>query len=301
MMKPSKTLLMSIPLYAAVACGPGTSSETSGEEPTGTTADPGSTSSGSTPVSTSSATTTADGSTGDTTGSATGGLPLDLPDECSTIEQDCPPGYKCMPLSNDGGPAWNDAMCVPIDPDPSAPGEPCTVQGGPTTGHDDCDGTSMCWDVDVETLEGTCVSFCIGTLEDPTCPNPCDYCTISAEGVVNICFDGCDPIMQSCPDGQACYAANDRFACIADASQGAGVGDPCEYINACPAGTLCVQAGTVPDCDGSTGCCAPVCEVGAVDPCPGLLPGTECTPWYDGGIPEEVCLTDEPGICALPM
>lgn len=62
---------------------------------------------------------------------------------------------------------------------------------------------------------------------------------------------------------------------------------------------MCIDVGAVPGCDsGSAGCCAPFCPVDGVDPCPGLVPGSECLPWFEGGVPPEVCVTTEPGICA---
>lgn len=78
-------------------------------------------------------------------GAGTGGLFLSEPDgggtgfECDVFAQDCPPGEKCVPWANDGGGVWNATRCSPVDDDPAAPGEPCTVEGGPTSGIDDCD------------------------------------------------------------------------------------------------------------------------------------------------------------------
>ncbi|MEX1365759.1 MAG: hypothetical protein AB1Z98_21710, partial [Nannocystaceae bacterium] len=117
------------------------------------------------------------------------------------------------------------------------------------------------------------------------------------------CLDRCDPITQNCGPGQACYPVNDVFTCAPDASPAdAGIGTPCEFINVCPPGLACLTADAVPECEGSIGCCAPYCPVGGADPCPGLLPGSECTPWYEeGGAPPEACVVAEPGVCVLPQ
>jgi hypothetical protein len=237
---------------------------------------------------------TTTGSDPDDSGSSTGVV---LPDWCSPIEQDCPPGYKCMPWANDGG-AWNDTKCVPIVDDPSAPGEPCTVVGSVTSGEDDCDGTSMCWDVDPKTNIGTCTLFCIWTNEEPFCPDPCDICPEGADGLIRLCFSPCDPIVQDCEPGQACYEVSNTFSCAPDASpEGTGIGSECELINWCPAGMACLDAALVPGCEGD-GCCVPYCPVGGADPCPGLLPGTSCVPYFEEGEgPPMECQSAPPGAC----
>ena len=139
-----------------LACGPKISGESAEEgEASSTTEAPG-TESG--PPGSSGGPTTTPLDTGEGTADSgvvdTGEVWLDLPTSCSTFAQDCPPGFKCMPWASDGGNSWNATRCVPIAPDPNAPGEPCTVEGSGVSGLDDCDGTSMCWDVDPDTLEG---------------------------------------------------------------------------------------------------------------------------------------------------
>ncbi len=233
----------------------------------------------------------------DSSGSDTG---PEFPEQCSILAQDCPRGYKCMPYANDGGGSWNDTRCSPIADDPSAVGEPCTVVDNGLSGEDDCDGTSMCWDVDPKTHEGTCAPFCIGDEANPTCPDPCDFCTISGDGGLLICLGSCDPLLQDCPRGQACYGVNDTFVCVPDVSpDDTGVGSPCEYINMCPPGLACVAAGLVPGCsDMAIGCCTPFCPIGGADQCPGLVPGSMCTPWFEEGQgPAEECLAAEVGVC----
>ena len=74
-------------------------------------------------------------------------------------------------------------------------------------------------------------------------------------------------------------------------------GDPCEYINGCPEGTACVNGDVVPDCEPGFGCCTPYCSVAGPDPCPELVPGTTCTPYYEEP-PDEACVSAPPGVCA---
>ena len=145
-----------------LACGPKISGESAEEgEASSTTEAPG-TESG--PPGSSGGPTTTPLDTGEGTADSgvvdTGEVWLDLPTSCSTFAQDCPPGFKCMPWASDGGNSWNATRCVPIAPDPNAPGEPCTVEGSGVSGLDDCDGISMCWEVDPDAVEGHCVSIC---------------------------------------------------------------------------------------------------------------------------------------------
>ncbi len=301
----SPNLAQTVVWLLAVGCGPqvdledGSTSTSVGSStgPVQTSVDPTVATSSMT-VATSSADVSTSGADPDEGGSSTGVV---IPEDCSILEQDCPRGYKCMPWADNGGSSWNDTKCVPIVADPSAAGEPCTVVGSGTSGEDDCDGTSMCWDVDPETNIGTCQLFCIGPEESPTCADPCQVCPQSGDGAILLCFDACDPLAQNCDPGQACYGINDYFMCAPDASpRGTGIGSPCEYINVCPPGMACLGAEAVPGCDEGIGCCAPYCPVGGADPCPGLLPGTTCTAWYEeGDNPQEQCQLAPPGVCIL--
>jgi hypothetical protein len=75
---------------------------------------------------------------------------------------------------------------------------------------------------------------------------------------------------------RACYAVNDHFAWSPDVSgRGGAAGDPCEFINVCAAGLLCLTPDATPGCD-ALGCCTPICELSA-PPCPA---GQACVPWY---------------------
>ncbi|MEM7152036.1 MAG: hypothetical protein AAF799_04300 [Myxococcota bacterium] len=225
-----------------------------------------------------------------------GGVP-DLPEFCSIIDQDCPRGYKCMPFANDGGSTWNATKCVPIVEDPNAPGQPCSVEGNALSGIDDCDGTSMCWNVDEKTNMGACIEFCIGDIDDPVCPNSCDQCSISGSSSLLLCIPSCDPLAQDCGEGEACYPVQQGFVCAPDATRpGTMIGDACEFINVCPEGSACVGADVIPGCEGS-GCCTPYCPLVGDDPCPALLPGTSCTPYYEEP-PDEACVSAPPGVCA---
>jgi Mg-chelatase subunit ChlD len=106
--------------------------------------------------------------------------------ECDLFAQDCPAGEKCVPWANDGGGEWNATRCSPIADDPAAAGKPCTVEGGPTSGIDDCSQGSLCWDVD-RTNEGTCVSMCTGDASNPMCQGD-QWCYVGHDGSVAVCL-----------------------------------------------------------------------------------------------------------------
>src|SRR5690606_34162493 len=121
---------------------------------------------------------------------------------CDVWAQDCPEGEKCSAWANDGGESWNATICVPVGED--KPGEPCTAEGSPLSGHDSCELGAMCWDVDPETLEGTCVGLCDGSEDAPTCAEPMTTCAITNGGVLNLCLPTCDPFLQDCGQTESC-------------------------------------------------------------------------------------------------
>lgn len=219
--------------------------------------------------------------------------------ECSLWDQNCPQGEKCNIYANDGGSSWNATKCVPIVDDPDEVGEPCTVEGSGVSGLDSCVLGSVCWDVDPETNTGTCISFCIGSETNPTCPDPSQLC--SGRDFM-LCLPLCCPLEQDCADGQGCYPINDEFTCAPDASGDAGAfGDGCEFLNVCDPGLFCANADTVPNCHGSLGCCSEFCDLtnpNASAGCLGASGGQECVPWYqEGQAPPGF---EHTGVCAIP-
>jgi hypothetical protein len=90
------------------------------------------------------------------------------------------------------------------------------------------------------------------------------------------------------------------FTCIIDASaEDAMPGDPCEFINACPIGTMCAAAEGVPGCPG-TGCCTHWCDLDDPDPdaaCT-LGGGQVCESWFEKG--EAPPGLEHVGVCFIP-
>jgi hypothetical protein len=250
--------------------------------------------------------TTTGADTGDT-----GVVFIDEPDgggisfECDMFAQDCPDGEKCMPWDNMGGNSWNATRCSPIADNPGQVGDECTVEGSGTSGIDDCDISTMCWDVDPKTNIGTCVAMCTGDEAAPICEDPDTSCVIVNEGAIVLCLPACDPLLQDCAEGLACYPIQDAWNCAPDASGELGVyGDPCEFLNVCDPGLMCLGAGAVPAgeaCEGSAGCCSEICDI--TDPtgdaqCTGSAGGQTCQPWYEEGAAPPGY--EDVGACALP-
>lgn len=271
-------------------------------------------SSGSTTGGGSSSTSATTGLADGTTGPASTGEPemLFVPetdvgayDECNLLTQNCPPGYKCMSWANDGG-AWNAFRCTPIAENPVPVDEPCHVEGSATSGIDDCELGAICYDVDPETLEGTCVPMCVGNEREIYCEDPARFCYISNDGAIIPCLRGCDPVEQDCLAGEACYSIGNYWFCAPDASgdELGAYGDPCAFINVCDPGLICLDTSAVPPglpCEGAPGCCSEVCDI--TDPagdqqCAGAAEGQTCQAWYQEG--EAPVLWDHVGACALP-
>lgn len=202
------------------------------------------------------------------------------PVDCSVILQDCPEeGEACRPWANDGGSFWNSTRCVPVDSDPGQAGAVCTVQGSGTSGIDSCDIGLMCWDVDADTLDGTCIELCSGTHEEPTCPGADDVCQSYNDGVLPLCLQSCDPLRDDCDTQDICVPAPDEsFACVAN-----------QYPE-CPSGTYSAPPDLIPGCIGDEPCCTPYCDTSGEATCER---GLECVPYSEDPNPAYPSL----GVC----
>ncbi len=207
-----------------------------------------------------------------------GGLSRD----CDLIQQDwCAEGYKCVPWANDGGTDWNAARCVPLVEEPALIGEPCQMRGSDTSGFDDCEFGSMCWDVDPVTLMGTCVAQCLGSVLGLECP-PTTSCLFANDGALNLCLPDCDPLASDCPPDHSCAPAEQgRFVCLRVRDE-VGAGEGCDYTYNCGAGMACVRDDFVgPGCT-SYECCTPYCDLSQPDPAATCIdPTHSCVPWWE--------------------
>lgn len=256
--------------------------------------------------STTSATSTTDAAAADSSGTTEpDNLFIVPPDggatswECSTFHQDCPPGEKCNAWANDGGSSWNALRCVPLVTDPAEAGEPCTVEGSRASGLDSCALGSICWGVDAETGEGSCVPYCTGSTKSLGCGDPEQSCSIGSDGVLALCLSTCDPLEpSSCPQGQGCYPGGyASFVCAPDQSgDEGGLFDTCEFTNDCAPGFVCLTADNVGACDvDAPRCCVPFCDL--LDPtCPA---GTQCFPGVQEGAAQPG--DENVGLCAQDL
>ncbi|KIG18460.1 hypothetical protein DB30_00745 [Enhygromyxa salina] len=280
-------------LPTAIACGPAGIAADAGAD-AGSTSDSTLESSSTTADATSTSETQAP-STED--GTETSGFvpPNDdsMIEPCDTFAQDCPDGEKCVPYSPHGS-GWDAHKCVPIMGD-QAPGEPC-ISHGIVEATDDCDGTSFCWDVqDVDGQPvGTCAAFCTGSPDDPQCP-PGSSCLISGDSTISLCIFGCDPTLQDCDVGQACYWTNNGFNCMFTTDD-APAGQPCNFVNDCAAGLGCTSADALPACEAGA-CCTPFCDIDLGDAQCDAVPGTSCVPFFEA---DPIPGLEHVGVCISP-
>jgi hypothetical protein len=90
----------------------------------------------------------------------------------------------------------------------------------------------------------------------------------------------CDPLLQDCPDGEACVFEDDVFQCLPDISEKGGAGgDACDAVNDCDIGLFCASGDDVACPAGQDTCCTYFCEVGAV----GSVCDDACVPWFAEG------------------
>lgn len=220
--------------------------------------------------------------------------------ECDNWAQDCPPGEKCAPFDNVGDDTWNSTKCVPIVDVPAKPGQPCHVEGGEFSGVDDCEKGAMCWNVDPNTGEGTCVAMCEGTPDNPQCDEALT-CVIGSQGVPNICLQRCDPLAQDCADGEVCvYNPSDSntFICVPDTSGAGGqLWDPCDGLSGCDPGLMCSNPALAVECDQRVlGCCLEFCDL-TMPACDGE--GAQCLTWHEmGQAPPGL---EDVGLCGIPQ
>ena len=210
------------------------------------------------------------------------------------LDPECPDGFKCTIEDSLG-----DTQCVEVAPEPKGLGEPCTMMGDGWSGLDDCDVGMLCWDVN-ERGQGTCIGLCDGDINIAcVCADPAATPTWCQDCAVGLCIPGCDPLLQDCAEGLACYPINNGFNCTPDASGGAGqANEPCEFVNVCAEGLACLDAVLASAaCDPMlTGCCQPFCEFPGA-PCPN--PDQECVQWFQDG--QAPMGQENIGICAIPQ
>jgi hypothetical protein len=218
---------------------------------------------------------------------------------CSVWVQDCAPGQKCMPYDSNGGGSWESTKCVPIAPNAGEPGAPCTVEGGPGSGIDDCALGGICLGAGEGDREGTCTALCRGFPNNPECADPTATCI--ELGSIDVCAPMCHPLDQACPEGQVCCPDPgdiERFICVLDASDDGGqeFGE-CEYVNGCDPGLVCGNPALAVECSqDAAGCCVKYCDL-SQPACDAMM--AECLPWFGMDVPPVGF--EDLGVCGIPQ
>lgn len=149
------------------------------------------------------------------------------------------------------------------------------------SGVDTCDEDTMCWNVNPQTNEGTCVARCGGPTEQPTCEDDNQTCVIANQGVIGLCFAACDPREPAaCPEDHGCYPTAETFACLpyrAQVQTTPGDAAGCEFPASCEPGTYCYSDDEDAACDDEP-CCASWCDTDNPDACGGV---SLCVPWAE--------------------
>lgn len=176
----------------------------------------------------------------------------------------CPAGHKCVTWGP-AGEAYSGTRCLPVDDEPAAVGESCTIDA--QTRIDTCDVDSICLGVDPGTSQGTCVQTCRPwTIGGPVCPGE-EQCVSG----LAVCRPPCDPFDPACGPGQQCV---DRggFVCIPEVDLPLVPRRACANGSVCGPDEYCVGSALLPGCE-SAGCCRTLCEP-SNPTCPA---GTTCT------------------------
>lgn len=221
--------------------------------------------------------------------------------QCNLFLQDCNEGEKCTAYATMGGLFPDGTKCVPETGD-KLPGEPCALDGDFGEGADDCVAGSLCLDID-NSGKATCVAYCGGDMETPTCAND-EKCAFLFEPTVPLCFPPCNPLVQDCPDSDACVPniaalGSEYFVCmplVFEAIPGQ-YGDACYAISGCDKGFQCIFALNVPNCKGDMYCCSSWCDLSAPDSCKQFDQTIDCVPWYEEG--GETPGYENVGICGI--
>ena len=117
--------------------------------------------------------------------------------QCSPSDQDCPPGFRCIPWATDGGLQPDSSTCVPLSDNPVARYEPCEIDTENCS--DNCGAGDYCYP-DTGSGGNLCLAICDEGGDDATC-DAGESCATCAKCFFGTCFDGCDPLEPQCPEG----------------------------------------------------------------------------------------------------
>lgn len=245
--------------------------------------------------------TDSEGGSGTSSSSTDEGNPfVSLPDggatnTCDPAAQDCPDGEKCTGYVVEEGSCCVDAnKCVPVTGDKQV-GDPCTR--GPD--NDDCAVGLFCMTVSSgSTGDGVCLAFCdAGTQDCSEDGLPDAQCVSFNDGVLPLCQDDCDPLVQDCDGSLGCYGVSTQgFVCSLPGYQ-AGLGndgDMCYTIQSCKPGLQCTATEVLDGC-GAARCCTPFCDLTEPDSC---IAPESCVAYFDVGTAPPGY--ENVGLCVIP-
>ncbi|MBL9105824.1 MAG: ribulose phosphate epimerase [Myxococcales bacterium] len=271
---------------------------TGGDASSATTGEPGSAASSTgddqDPSTAATSATTSAGATGDATTGAGSTDDSGGGGECDPQQQDCGEGEKCTAVAKTEGTPWDYNKCVPVMGDGQA-GDLCDIEDNKYSGRDNCARGLLCMLSDQDGKGGVCIEFCS---PDSECTMSDATCEVYNDGILPICLPPCDPLIQDCPEGQACYEGATSFVCFKEVAKPGmgGQGTPCMSVNICQKGFTCAEAATQPDCPGD-GCCSAFCPVSEGDALCG--PDLMCLPFFPEGMAPEGY--QDVGICGVPQ
>ncbi len=132
------------------------------------------------------------------------------------------------------------------------------------------------------------LTLSVAGCDEPSVDLEPDADSTQARGLVLLCEDACNPLLQDCDAGESCQWTGEDWACAG--AGGSHGGDACGGPDECSAGLLCVEGDLVAGC-GSSKCCAYLCDA---DDSPDWCPGAgRCIDVFVGD-------GHEAGLCLVP-
>ncbi len=224
------------------------------------------------------------GATSEMTGESGATGDLGNPEECTTWNDLCPEGEKCLPYTADKAPFQNSMGCFPVVADTDKMGDPCQplqFWDGMIKSLDTCERGDFCW------LE-VCRPLCQGAPDSWVCP-PGFGCLDLLP--VAVCETLCDPLEPNCAQDERCEPLAFFFQCLPGAGDNQ-LFESCGGGDECAPGLYCAPPSIAVECNSE--CCNSLCELD-IGQCPGM--GQQCLPFYPPSAPPEY---DNLGACVVP-
>ncbi len=181
--------------------------------------------------------------------------PVDEPGECDPVAQTgCTGGEKCT-ITVFGIPGC-------------APAGDANVGRDCTTSPDDCAPGTFCTTEEFDAAEGICLQFCIPSNRDCGCGKSCAFNPPFETYDYGVCAPPCDPLVQACTGGRACYLDDyGNTSCVLPWREG-GQDESCFIFESCGVGLTCLGGTCKAFCDvtdaaacGPDHRCAPAADV----------------------------------------